>query len=49
MILHIGSGEGGKEDASLRFINNFKNYPSSITSRVILENDDKTFTAKETL
>lgn len=49
MILHIGSGEGGKEEASLRFINNFRNYPSSITSKIILENDDKTFTAKETL
>ena len=29
--------------------NNFKRYPDEITSKLILENDDKTFTAKETL
>ncbi len=49
MVLHIGSGAGGKEDALNRFENNFYNYPEEITSKIILENDDKTFTAKDTL
>lgn len=49
MILHIGSGAGGKKDALKRFKNNFRQFPDEITSKIILENDDKTFTAKETL
>lgn len=49
MVLHVGSGEGGKDIALNRFISNFENVPSEISSRLILENDDKTFTAAETL
>ena len=49
MILHIGSSQGGKETAIKRFVNNFIAFPKEITSRLILENDDKTFTAKEVL
>jgi UV DNA damage endonuclease len=49
MILHIGGTQGGKEEAINRFINNFKKFPKEITSRLILENDDKTFTASEVL
>lgn len=49
MVLHIGSAAGGKKEALERFETNFKNYPKEITSKIILENDDKTFTAKETL
>lgn len=49
MVLHIGSAEGGKEKAMERFITNFKAFPKEITSKLILENDDKTFTAKEVL
>lgn len=49
MILHIGGAQGGKEEAMNRFINNFKKFPKQITSRLILENDDKTFTASEVL
>ncbi|MBZ2174280.1 UV DNA damage repair endonuclease UvsE [Schnuerera sp. xch1] len=49
MVLHIGSAAGGKEKALKRFEDNFKSYPNEITSKLILENDDKTFTAKETL
>lgn len=49
MVLHVGSSAGGKDAALKRFENNFKNYPEEITSKLILENDDKTFTAKETL
>ena len=49
MVLHIGSAEGGKEKAMERFITNFKAFPREITSKLILENDDKTFTSKEVL
>ncbi|MDP4144774.1 MAG: UV DNA damage repair endonuclease UvsE [Bacillota bacterium] len=49
MVLHVGSSQGGKEKAAERFIENFNSFPSEITSRLMLENDDKTFTAKEVL
>lgn len=49
MVLHIGSAEGGKEKAMERFITNFKTFPRDMTSKLILENDDKTFTSKEVL
>lgn len=49
MVLHVGSAAGGKEEALIRFKKNFKSYPDEITSKIILENDDKSFTAKETL
>lgn len=49
MVLHIGSSQDGKEQSIKRFINNFNNYPKEISGRLILENDDKTFTTKEVL
>ena len=49
MVLHVGSAAGGKKAALKRFENNFKSYPEEIRSKLILENDDKTFTAKEVL
>ncbi|TCO74612.1 UV DNA damage repair endonuclease UvsE [Marinisporobacter balticus] len=49
MVLHIGSGQCGKEKSINRFIENFHTLPSKIRSRLILENDDKLFTAKEVL
>lgn len=49
MVLHVGSSAGGKEKALKRFEENFKSYPKEITSKLILENDDKTFTTKEVL
>lgn len=49
MVLHVGSAARGKERALKRFVDNFKTFPDDITSKLILENDDKTFTAKETL
>lgn len=48
-ILHIGSGQGGREKAMERFIENFKTLPPQVCHRLILENDDKLFTAKEVL
>ena len=41
MVIHIGSAKGGKEIASQRFIENIKKFPKRISSRLIIENDDK--------
>lgn len=49
MVLHVGGATGGKEEGIKRFIDNFKKFPKDITSRLIIENDDKTYTAKEVL
>ena len=49
MVLHVGGAQGGKKAAMDRFITNFANLPQEIKERMILENDDKTFTAKEVL
>ncbi len=49
LVLNIGGSQGGKEESIKRFINNFKKLPEEITSRLILENDDKAFTTREVL
>lgn len=49
LVIYIGGAKGGKDIALDRFINNLKNFPKRITDRLILENDDKTFNAKEVL
>jgi len=49
MVIHVGGATGGKEAAIERFINNFNSFPKVLRSRLIIENDDKTYTAKETL
>jgi UV DNA damage endonuclease len=47
--IHIGGMYGDKKSAAGRFIDRFKELPERIRSRMTLENDDKTFTASETL
>jgi UV DNA damage endonuclease len=49
MVIHIGGGQGGKEESINRFIHNFNKFPKNISEKLILENDDKLFTAKEVL
>lgn len=49
MVIHIGSSQGGKEESIKRFINNLKYFPKEVVSKLILENDDKVFTAKDVL
>lgn len=49
MVLHVGSGVNGKDNSLKRFEDNFKKFPKEITSKILLENDDKTFTALDTL
>jgi UV DNA damage endonuclease len=47
--IHMGGAYGSKEKAFERFVSNFNGLPHRIRNRITLENDDKTFTAKETL
>ena len=49
MVIHVGGATNGKEAGIERFITNFKTFPEEVTSKIIIENDDKTYTAKETL
>ncbi len=49
MVIHIGGATGGKEAALKRFVENFNKFPKDIQEKIIIENDDKTYTAKETL
>ena len=49
MVLHVGGATGGKEAGMERFIHNFSTYPERVKNKVILENDDKTYTEAETL
>lgn len=49
LVIHIGGAKGGKEEASERFVKNIDKFPKKITNKLILENDDKTFNAKEVL
>jgi UV DNA damage endonuclease len=43
IILHIGGVYGDKLLAVKRFVTNFKHLPVSITGRIVVENDDKSF------
>lgn len=49
MVIHIGGAQGGKEESIKRFITNFKRFPKRIQDKLILENDDKVFTASDVL
>jgi len=48
-VLHVGGQTGGKEKALKRFVDRFPEVPKHIAKSLILENDDKTYTAEETL
>lgn len=49
LVLHVGGMYGDKEKAIERFKINFINLPDRIRERIILENDDKSFTASDVL
>lgn len=49
LVLHIGSGTGGKEIAIERFINNFTTLNADIKGKIVIENDDKIFNAEDVL
>ncbi|MCM2535705.1 UV DNA damage repair endonuclease UvsE [Neobacillus pocheonensis] len=47
--IHIGGAYGDKEQALARFHQNLQSLPAPIKKVMTLENDDKTYTAEETL
>jgi UV DNA damage endonuclease len=47
--IHVGGSYGDKEKAGERFITHFQMLRPEIQNRITLENDDKTFTALETV
>ena len=47
--IHIGGAYGDKANTILRFHENLRKLPTHIKKRMTLENDDKTYTADETL
>jgi UV DNA damage endonuclease len=47
--IHVGGAYGNKQTATKRFHTNIKKLPDNIKKRMTLENDDKTYTATETL
>lgn len=47
--IHIGGAYGDKPVAAKRFEKHFRELPAALQTRITLENDDKTFTAPETL
>ncbi|MBM7613798.1 UV DNA damage repair endonuclease UvsE [Alkaliphilus hydrothermalis] len=49
LVLHVGGTYGSRKKAMERFIKQFKEIDPRYQSRIILENDDKSFTAKEVL
>ncbi len=49
LVLHVGSGTGGKAKALQRFINNFNTLSEDIKSKIVIENDDKIFNAEDVL
>ena len=49
LVLHVGGLYGKKESSIIRFIDRFKKLPPHIQDIVIIENDDKSFNAKDVL
>jgi UV DNA damage endonuclease len=47
--IHVGGAYGNKETAIMRFHDNIQQLPLPIKQVMTLENDDKTYTTKETL
>lgn len=49
LVLHVGGVYGNKDTAIQRFIDNFKKLRLNIQNKIVLENDDKSFTVPEVL
>jgi UV DNA damage endonuclease len=49
LVLHVGSGAGGKTKAIERFIKNFSSLDDDIKAKIVIENDDRIFNAEDVL
>lgn len=49
IILHVGGVYGDKEVAMARFAHNFERLPQSVKNRLIIENDERSYTIEEVL
>jgi len=49
LVIHVGGCYGNKTDSIQRFINNYHDLPAQMKNRIILENDDKIYTARDVL
>ncbi|MEW6670658.1 MAG: UV DNA damage repair endonuclease UvsE [Thermodesulfobacteriota bacterium] len=49
IILHLGGAYGDKQNAIKRFVDNFKLLSPSVQKRLVVENDEKNFTAEDAL
>lgn len=49
LVIHVGGAYGNKEKAIETFINNFHRLSIDIKNKLIIENDDKTYTVKDVL
>lgn len=49
LVTHVGGGYKNKDEALSRFEDNWGRVPESIRERLVLENDDRTYTAAEVL
>lgn len=49
LVLHIGGSYNNKVESIERFINNYNKLPRHLREIIILENDDKIYTAREVL
>lgn len=49
LVIHVGSGTGGKSTAIERFVNSFHNLEEDIRKKIAIENDDKVFNAEDVL
>ncbi|KPV44748.1 UV DNA damage repair endonuclease UvsE [Alicyclobacillus ferrooxydans] len=48
LVLHVGGAYNDKASAMQRFVDNWARVPVAVQERIMLENDDKTYTAHET-
>ena len=49
LILHIGGVYGNKAEAASNFIGAYRNLPEEVKRRLIIENDDRSFTIEDVL
>ncbi|HEX2953933.1 MAG TPA: UV DNA damage repair endonuclease UvsE [Bacillota bacterium] len=49
MVVHVGGAYGDKKQSASRFVERFKMLPLTVQNRIVVENDDRSFTAEDVL